>query len=189
MGPPAATNSGSDALTDVEEVSLNGGAADNTFTVSGWTAGGVTLDGAGGTDRVVSANDADFTLADTALSRSAGGSFVLASIEQAGLTGGAGGNRFVVSAWTGSATLDGGLGLARGGAAPISFSEIEQAVLTGGPGANRFVVSDWAAPATLDGAAGRDRVVAANDTDFTLSDGSPARAGAPALTLLNFTGN
>src|SRR5262249_39564949 len=103
---------GIDSLANVERASLTGGAGDNTFTVSGWS-GQATPDGGARSDRVVSANDADFTLTNTQLVRSTGGTFTLAGIERAALSGGAGANAFTVTNWTGAVTLDGGAGVDR----------------------------------------------------------------------------
>ena len=90
----------------MEVATLTGGAADNSFTVSGWSGTG-TLDGAGGTDSVVATNDVDFTLTNTSLARTTLGALTLASIESATLTGGAANNSFTVSGWSGTGTLDG----------------------------------------------------------------------------------
>jgi len=93
-------------LSNIIIANLYGGDGANTFNVSGWTKSGL-LDGGGGTDTVVAANNANFTLTDTLLARSSGGSFTLDSIELAELTGGSNANSFSVSNWTGTATLNG----------------------------------------------------------------------------------
>jgi hypothetical protein len=93
-------------LSNINIANLYGEDGANTFNVSGWTKSGL-LDGGGGTDTVVAANNANFTLTDTLLARSSGGSFTLDSIELAELTGGSNANSFSVSNWTGTATLDG----------------------------------------------------------------------------------
>ena len=51
----------------------NRGAGDNDFTVSGWTGGAFLSGGSGGTDSVISSNNANFTLSQTSLTRSDGG--------------------------------------------------------------------------------------------------------------------
>ena len=82
---------GSDSLAGIEQVQLNGGVGDNTFTVSGSTDFAVTLAGAAGNDRVVSTDTTgavDYTLRNTLLTRTTGGTFALGGIEQAALTGG-----------------------------------------------------------------------------------------------------
>jgi len=63
---------GTDLLSGVERVQLTGGAGDNTFTVSEESSMAVSLTGGAGNDTVVSVNDADFTLANTLLTRSTG---------------------------------------------------------------------------------------------------------------------
>ena len=97
-------------LAGIEAANLTGGASDNLFTVSGWTGTGA-LDGAGGTgDRIVASKDTNFTLSDSALTSSDNMNLSLANIEVANLTGGASANTFVVSNWTGNATLGGSTG-------------------------------------------------------------------------------
>jgi Ca2+-binding RTX toxin-like protein len=100
---------GVDSLTGIEQASLTGGAGDNTFTVSGWTATASLIGGAGN-DAVISTNNADFTLTDSLLTRSTGGQFALSGIEAAALTGGFSNNVLDASAFTGSATLSGSTG-------------------------------------------------------------------------------
>jgi hypothetical protein len=111
----SATNGLSMSLSGIGIANLTGGAAANTFTVSGWTGTG-TLTGSGGTDVVASTNDANFTLTNTSLSVSGGASFVLATMEQANLTGGLGANTFTVSGWTGTAADAGRNGDGKGAA-------------------------------------------------------------------------
>ncbi|HYH68769.1 MAG TPA: Calx-beta domain-containing protein [Urbifossiella sp.] len=94
------------SLFGISLADLAGGAGDNRFTVSGWNLS-ARLDGRGGNDTVVSSNDADFDLNDGQLTRSTFGTFDLASIERAELTGGASANTFRVQGYSGIATLDG----------------------------------------------------------------------------------
>src|SRR5581483_10633471 len=54
-------------LSGVRTARLTGGPGDNNFGVGTWTGLG-TLTGGGGTDTVTATKDANFTLADTALS-------------------------------------------------------------------------------------------------------------------------
>src|SRR5207249_3124608 len=100
---------GSDTLVSIEQADLTGGKGANTIDISGFT-GTATLDGGAGTDRLVSNNDANFTLSDTLLTRSTGGTFSLSSIEHVQLTGGSSANTINASAFTGSVTLDGAAG-------------------------------------------------------------------------------
>ncbi|MGH7179282.1 MAG: hypothetical protein ACREJC_18035, partial [Tepidisphaeraceae bacterium] len=84
---------------------LSGGLGDDIL-IGG--AGTNALDGGAGTDKVIDAGDVNFTLTNSSLSGLGANSMV--SIEQAGLTGGAGNNTFQMNGWTGSATSDGGPG-------------------------------------------------------------------------------
>src|SRR5262249_31378479 len=84
--------SGTFALVSIEEARLTGTARQNLFTVSGWT-GTAVLDGGfsdpSAPDTVISRNDADFTLNDGELIRTAGGKttrFTLWNISAAQLT-------------------------------------------------------------------------------------------------------
>ncbi|MDB5391701.1 MAG: repeat protein, partial [Planctomycetaceae bacterium] len=154
------TSLGSAKLKGIEKAQLTGGAGADVFNVSGW-AGNATLDGAGGTDKVLSSNDANFTLTDTSLVRSTGGTFTLANIESAELTGGKGNNTLDASAFSGFSYLNGSTGndtlkSAKGGS-----------VLLGGKGNDRLVGNigrdvefAGAGADTLDGGAGEDLLFA-----------------------------
>ncbi|MFO0928639.1 MAG: calcium-binding protein [Gemmataceae bacterium] len=144
---------GSDTLAGVERATLTGDGADNTFTVSGWS-GVATLDGAGGTDLIVSSNNANFTLTDTSLTRSTGGNFTLVSIEAASLTGGAGNNVLNAGAFTGRLTLNGAGG---------------NDILTGGSGPN--VLLGGAGNDTLTGGASRDLLIGGSGIDRLFGGG------------------
>jgi hypothetical protein len=63
--------------------------------------------GAGGSSDVVVSDDADFTLSDTALTRSTGGTISLNNVARANLTGGLSDNHFHVLNWSGTASLNG----------------------------------------------------------------------------------
>jgi|GEM_PF-2410024 len=201
------TRTGATALTlnRLESALLTGGAAANVFTVSGWSGTG-TVDGQGGSDTIVASNDvADFTLSDTALGRTDHGSIALTGVEVAQLTGGASANAFTVSGWSGTGTLDGGVGtdavnaendvagftlsdtqLQRTAHGALTLLAIEAAHLTGGASANTFTVSDWTGTGSLDGLGGSDVVVAANNVaEFDLSDIQLARTGRAALDLVH----
>ena len=177
-----------------------GGASANKFTVSGWTHS-ATLDGGAGTDTIISSNDTDFVLADALLTRGDGASFTLASIESAQLTGGASANKFTVSGWSKTATIDGGAGtntiissndtdfvladalLTRGDGASFTLTSIQTAQLTGGASDNKFTVSGWSHSATLDGGAGSNTIISTNDANFNLSDTSLTRSDGSSFTL------
>jgi VCBS repeat-containing protein len=120
-------NRGTFDLLSIEVANLTGGDRDNTFTVSGWN-GTANLDGRGGNrDLIVSANDTNFTLGVTELTRANGGRFMLLGIEDANLTGGAGDNIFDVS-WVGRVKIDGQAGtdqLNVNGGAPLTLQLFE----------------------------------------------------------------
>jgi Ca2+-binding RTX toxin-like protein len=174
---------GLDTLNDIEAVSLIGGPGNNTFDVSGYTDVAM-VDGGGGTDRVVSSNNADFTLSDWNLQRSTGGSFSLTSIEAASLTGGAGDNVFDVTRWTGVAMLAGGAGLdrvvsnndadfvvsdtslTRSSGGSFTLSGLEAATLTGGPGNNTLDASGFSGQVMLLGGEGNDTLRGGSGDDF-----------------------
>jgi hypothetical protein len=96
-------------LSNITKATLVGGPSDNTFDVSGWT-GYASIDGAGGTDTIVSSNDTNFVLTADTLQRADGAVFTLAGIESVRLFGGIGNNDFIVDEWYGSVELDGGEG-------------------------------------------------------------------------------
>jgi Ca2+-binding RTX toxin-like protein len=85
---------------------LTGGSGNDTLTGNG---GQNSLVGGPGFDTVAESADVDFTLTDSLLTFGAA-TDALTSIENANLTGGAGNNNFNLTAWTGSATIDGGGG-------------------------------------------------------------------------------
>ncbi len=142
--------SGTTKFTNIATVSLTGGASANTFDVSAWTGNSVQINGGGGSDTLVSKDNADFTLTDTSLARSDGAKFALNGIANANLIGGAADASFDVTGWHGGGTLTGGAGvntliasnlttatlsnstLQRSGATNLSFSGIIQASLTAG---------------------------------------------------------
>jgi hypothetical protein len=102
------TGRGDMTLQNIEQANLFGGADNTDFTVSGWT-GTANLNGGGGLNRVISTNDANFTLSNTFLSRSTGGTFGLQGVTRATLTGGLSANTFTLG-WTGVADLNGAVG-------------------------------------------------------------------------------
>ncbi|MGA2500592.1 MAG: Ser-Thr-rich GPI-anchored membrane family protein, partial [Tepidisphaeraceae bacterium] len=142
--------------SQIRNVTLTGGAGNNTFDVSGWPggqAGSVVINGNGGTDTLISNDDTDFTLTDASLRRSDGTSYVLNGIAQAQLTGGPSDNSFDVSTFSGPVAIDGGAGvndynriidtspgtytltdasLARSAGATVTLARINRATLPGG---------------------------------------------------------
>ncbi len=189
-------------LANMEVANLSGGAAVNTFTVTGWTGSG-TITGGGGSDVIAATKDANFILANTSLTSSDGMSLTLSGISGANLTGGTSNNTFTVSGWTGTGTITGGGGsdtissakdanytltntsLASSDGMSLTLAAIGTANLTGGASVNSFDVSGWTGAGTLDGAGGSDTVVASNNVDFTLTNTSLVRSGMTTLILAN----
>ena len=101
---------GTDVLSGLEIANLTGNAGLNTFTVSGWSGTG-TLNGAGGSNTVISTSNSNFVLTDSSLSVTGHGNLSLINITQALLTGGMSDNTIDASAFTGTTTLGGNLGL------------------------------------------------------------------------------
>ena len=160
-------------FTSVEKFELFGSEVANTFDVSTYT-GSTILHGEGGTDTVAATRDATFTLSDTSLSVSGGGTHTLDGIKAARLTGGIGANTFTIGAWTGQATINGSTGtdtlvasgdfnftlgaasLAVSSGATVSFAGIEKARLTGGNSANTLDASLFTGSVMLFGLDGND---------------------------------
>lgn len=183
------TNRKSLSLTGVENATLTGGAARNTFDITDWTGTGA-IDGAGGTDTVAEVNDFHYILTDARLTRSGGGDMTLAAVENATLTGGDSENTFTVSGWSGTGVINGDDGRddivavndenftltdtslnrsggpARGG---LTLGGLEYGFLVGGGGANTFDVTGWTGLGLLAGGAGGDSVVSTGNADFTLT--------------------
>ncbi|MFM9964815.1 MAG: calcium-binding protein, partial [Planctomycetaceae bacterium] len=131
-----------------------------------------------------------------------GMNLTLSGFTNATLTGGAGNDLFTVSAWTGSATLNGGGGtntiestkeadftltnseLQASGSLPVSLSNFTVAKLSGKSGNNRFVVSDWTGTAMLTGSGGTDQLVVQRDVaNIALSKSTLETTGYGLLTL------
>ncbi len=205
---------GTDTLANIQEVSLAGGAGNNTFTVSGWT-GLASISGAGGTDSITALKDADFILTDGVLDTSDGMSVELTGITKANLTGGPGNNSMTVSHWTGSGTLSGGTGtdilivsrdanltlnsssLATNGYGTLGLSAFEVANLSGGNSGNTFTINDWTGAGSIVGAGGADMIVVTvaspGNANVTLTDSmlnatnGPSGAVGLNMTLNGFT--
>lgn len=143
----------SSSLKNVEQALLTGGGSDDAFIVTGWT-GTATLNGGGGTDKIISVSQANFVLTDTLLTRSTGGTFTISSIESAELTGGSKAkvvDTIDASAFTGFAYLNG-----------LGGNDILKAgkggnILLGGPGNDQ-----------LTGNSGRDLLFGGGGTDTLL---------------------
>ena len=178
--------------SDFTIANLTGGAAANSFSVSGWTGSGTIsgLTSAAGTfDQILATHDTDMTLTNTSLVAVGFGTLTLAGIETASLTGGASANVFNVSGWTRTGSLAGGGGgdtivAAKNVGFTLSDSSLQSsdgmnlalddefatANLTGGAGVNIFNVGGWSHAGTLTGGGGADSIVATKDADFTISN-------------------
>lgn len=199
-------------LVSIEEATIIGGAGDTLINASGFT-GSTLLDGGvgqnvilGGTgiDIVISNADVNFTLTGASLTRSDGGTTSWSSIDGVRLTGGPSSNVFDVSAWTGTAEMD-GLGgedlivssnddsvvllsdalLLRTLRGDIHLTSIEGATLTGLAGDNILDATNFTGPTTLDGGAGQNVLRGGTGPDRLLVNaGSNDINGGPGLDTL-----
>jgi Ca2+-binding RTX toxin-like protein len=129
-------------FTNIQTVELTGGAAANTFDVTGWTAGAASVNGLAGNDRVMvqATNPGLITVTDTAVTFTGGaGMIALGSIEFAALTGSSGDDTLDASAFTGAAVLNGGEG------DDILIAGPGQGLLDGGAGNDQFVFRQFGA--------------------------------------------
>ncbi len=181
-------------LPAITTLQLNGGADNDTIfgsdlddDITGGT-GNDSLNGLGGTDRVVESANVSFKLTNTSLTGV--GTDKLANIEEASLTGGTGNNKLDASSFTGNVTLSGGAGndtLLGGsgtdlivetgnvnftltntrltGVGTDTLASIEKASLTGGAGANKLDASAFTGNVTLSGGAGNDTLLGGSGTD------------------------
>jgi VCBS repeat-containing protein len=172
---------GTDSFDGMEEAHLIGGPGANTLDGTGFTGALVIYEGLGGddrligrttgTDRVLAAGDADFTLSDSQLTGL--GIDSLQDIDQAQLIGYAGANRFDASAFSfGAVFIKAGAGndtLIGGGASDS---------LTGGADADRFRFA-----AVPNATTNRDVI-----TDFSLAQGDMIELENGVFTALTSTG-
>jgi hypothetical protein len=192
--------------------SLTGGAGDNTFDIGAWTGTTLTatIDGGAGRDTVTATTDTDFTAADALLKRVGSGDAQLLNIENGVFRGGTKANKFNMSGWTLSGTVDGGAGakiidiiisnvagsttltdtsFSRAGVTvnDLVLSGLESAELTGSINDDVFDVSGWNGTGKLLGGLGTDKIVAKSDVaDMLLSDVLLSRTGKGSLTLSGF---
>ncbi len=97
-------------LAGISAANLTGGAANNVFTVSGWTGTG-SIDGALGTDQIVAVRNTDMLLTDTSFAAVGFGTLGLVAVETANLSGGVSSNKIIAEGFTlGSVTLKGNAG-------------------------------------------------------------------------------
>lgn len=169
---------GIDAFAGIEQVNLFGGDSSNTFTVSGYGGSAALFGGFGPGDRVVSWNNANMTLTSVSLTRSSGGTFALAGIEEASLTGGPSANTISASGASLRVRVDGDEGndLLRGGTrGDTILGGSGNDTLVGGLGDN-----------VLDGGFGADRVVESGNANVVLTNALLTALGTDALTSVEF---
>ena len=94
-------------ISGMGTANITGGAANNTYNVSGWTGAGNFAAG-GGTDTLNYTNDVSgIVLTNTSVAISGGASVTLSGFEVANLPGRSSNNTFDVSGWTGTGSLTG----------------------------------------------------------------------------------
>jgi ELWxxDGT repeat protein len=149
-------------LAGLEVARITGGAANQTFNVTGWTQGGA-LTGGTGNDTLVTIEDANLTLTNTGFNHGTK-FFTLSGFEAANLTGGAGNNYINASTFTGALIANGLAG---------------NDVILGGSGNDTLVGgdgNDW-----LGGNAGNDTLQGGNHSDILV--------GGIGIDKLGTTGN
>jgi Ca2+-binding RTX toxin-like protein len=164
------------AHSTMENAQLTGGASNNTFDISGWTKT-ATLNGNGGTDKLVVAdNVSSTTLTNTLLTHTSRGNVTLASIEAAEITDGAGNNTVNASAFSGELKIDGGAGndTITGGAGP--------SLLLGGLGNDTLKSSTGRT--VLIGGVGLDKLTGSTNGDLLIAGQTVHDANAAALALI-----
>ena len=164
---------GNDVYSNIQQISLTGGASPHTFDVSGFT-GAVTLTSVNGNDSVASTADTDFTLSDGRLSESNGANIDLVNITTANLTALSPDDTFDVSNWTGTGTLTGGTllsysdgnqaltdtSLVRADGGDFTLANITAADLTAGPGSIQLDASGFSGTVYLYSGTGHDELIA-----------------------------
>lgn len=136
-----------DTLANIQNAILIGGAGNNRFDVSGWTAGAATINGMGGTNAVqvqaptVSVGVSSVTLTDTSVTFTGGlGTITLVSIQQATILGTEGDDVLDASAFTGTAFLYGQAG------DDVLIAGRGATGMDGGAGNDRFVFGQYGVP-------------------------------------------
>jgi Ca2+-binding RTX toxin-like protein len=179
-------------LKSLENVVLNGGAGVNYFNITGWNAGNLTINGAGGND-IVGASvgqtlvDQTITLTDTTLSFNSSSFLVnLVSVEGVWLVGGGGNDLLDAGNFTGTVLLQGGAGNDR----LIGGKGVN--ILEGGDGNDTFVFKPNGAAefCTVTGGAGEDTLdfsAFAAGVQCDLSNISSVQTAVVGDLLLRFT--
>ncbi|MEX2138068.1 MAG: hypothetical protein WD894_02320, partial [Pirellulales bacterium] len=135
-------------LTSIELASLNGGAGQNQFDVSGRTTP-AAISGGGGQDILIHSRNANVTLTNSSLTVSGPASnfFSLSGIEIAQLTGGGGDNTFTIAQWAGGGFMVGGGGNDIFNVATGSLDAVAGFWnIIGGAGDDRIFVNDLLGP-------------------------------------------
>ncbi|MGI9657533.1 MAG: beta strand repeat-containing protein, partial [Gaiellaceae bacterium] len=146
---------------DGETANLTGDGNANSFNVGNWT-GNASLSGGGGTDTVVSTNNASTQTLTNSLFTRGGSSFTLASIDDATIAGGSSSNTIDASSATFGVTLTGNNGndvLTGGSGADTLNGNNNNDTLTGGPGDD-----------TINGGGGSDTLIEQRSGDVGLSN-------------------
>ncbi|WP_254507681.1 beta strand repeat-containing protein [Anatilimnocola floriformis] len=197
--------SGSASLSSIEKARLIGGAAADTFNVAGWSGISAEIEGGGGANLIADSADGNFVLQPNQLVRTVGSTTTtiqFTNIQTARLTGGFGNNNFDLSGWTQAAILDGGYFgtdsvtvagdvsyllsdtmLLRPSFGQIRLAGFENAVLNGGASNNSFDLINWKSAATVNGLGGTDKIIAAGNVNFTLTNTTLTRSTGGAIAL------
>lgn len=148
------------------------------------------LDGGDDMDSISETEDTDFTLSDSSLARASGETDTLDDIESASLTGGPSANRFDLTGWTGSGSIDGADVAPRidtvavaadahitlddvqltvsTSSGSINLTSIEAAELSGGPSANTIDASGFTGDARILGWEGNDILTGGSGRDIII---------------------
>jgi Ca2+-binding RTX toxin-like protein len=182
---------------------LLGGAGNDTFKI-GASLGPTIVNGGSGLNTVISANKADFTLTNSQLTRSDGGTFTLSHIQNASLTSAGGNHTFTISGWTGTATLTGGSGtntvvdvadaktftltdsaLSVSGRGTITLAGIKRAILIGGTNTTKINASGFSGTTVLDGGGGMATITGGSGRNILIGGtGQATLIGGAASDLL-----
>lgn len=163
------------AHSTFENAQLTGGASDNNFSLSGWTKT-ATLNGGGGKDKLVVADNVSTTLTNTSLNRTGRGTIALTSIEAAELTDGAGSNTINAASFSGELKVDGGAGndTITGAAGPtLILGGLGNDTLKAGTGRTVLIGGD-----------GLDKLTGNINDDLLIAGQTAHDANAAALALI-----
>jgi RTX calcium-binding nonapeptide repeat (4 copies)/Metallo-peptidase family M12B Reprolysin-like len=184
---------GSDTLTvassglvasGLQNLTFDAGAGDDSLflNVTSYqlpvSGGAFTYLGGSGTNRVLATADVNFTLSDTSLGIPGAGAVTLSNVSRATLTAASGANSFVVSNWSGQATL-------RGGGGDDSYT-----VDFTGLGSGQVLVDDSSGAADtlkVTGTAGADTLIV-DATSVSRASETVTYSGIDDLTVLGGAG-